>query len=168
MAIEACSTVTVVLPKVKGFKFIEEMPIKKIAPMGSAICFPIMALVHFALIKAILNRSSIARVNTRDVYVYGDDIIVNRQCVQAIYDYLPLFGMKINTDKSFSRSYFRESCGLHAYKGAEVTPIRFKCTINSESSPQHLATALRLEEALYQGVESHGGFSSERCPESGT
>jgi hypothetical protein len=149
MAIEACSTVTVVLPKVKGFNFIEEMPIKKIAPMGSAICFPIMALVHFALIKAILNRSSIARVNSRSVYVYGDDIIVNRQCVQAIEDYLPLFGMKINTDKSFSRSYFRESCGLHAYKGAEVTPIRFKCTINSESSPQHLATALRLEEALY-------------------
>lgn len=149
LAIEACSTETVKIPKVKGFKFIEFMPVKKIAPMGSAICFPIMALVHFALIKAILNRSSIARSNTRDVYVYGDDIIVRRSCTQAIYDYLPLFGMKINTDKSFSRGYFRESCGLHAYKGVEVTPVRFKTVLTPTSSPQDLATALRLEESFY-------------------
>jgi len=148
-AIEACSTDTVLLPKVKGMHFIDKMPVNKIAPMGSAICFPIMALVHFALIKAILNHSSIARCNTRDVYVYGDDIIVRRSCVQAIYDYLPLFGMKINTDKSFSRGYFRESCGLHAYKGVEVTPVRFKTVLSPTSSPQMLATALRLEESFY-------------------
>jgi hypothetical protein len=154
-AIEACSTDTVELPEVKGVHFIELMPVNKIAPMGSAICFPIMALVHFALIKAILNHSSVARCNTRDVYVYGDDIIARRSCVQAIYDYLPLFGMKINTDKSFSRGYFRESCGLHAYKGVEVTPVRFKTVLSPTSSPQMLATALRLEEAFYYKGFSH-------------
>jgi hypothetical protein len=146
-AILAVSTEVVELP-VNGDGDVEMFPINKIAPMGSAICFPIMALVHFSLIKAILELSVVPQDLTREVYVYGDDIIVRTKCVQAIYDYLPLYGMKFNEEKSFSQSHFRESCGLHAYEGTEVTPVRFKIAHN------HLRTSeipglLRLEEALY-------------------
>lgn len=158
-AIEACSSDEVELPKDAGKFFVNIMPLKKIAPMGSAICFPIMSLVHYALIKAILAFSSLPHALTRDVYVYGDDIIVRRECIQAIYDYLPMFGMKINTDKSFSHSYFRESCGLHAYKGRDITPVRFKRILHTSASPADLATALRLEEAFY-----YKGFkATARC-----
>lgn len=153
-ALLAVSTEVVELPQVKGFPFITEMPVKKMSPMGSAICFPVMGLVHWALIQAILNRSSLSNSLKRKVYVYGDDVIVKSQCAQAVYDYLPIFGMRINVEKSFSQSYFRESCGLHAYKGANVTPVRFKTVLSSSSSPQELATALRLEEALH-----YKGFS---------
>lgn len=148
-AVEACSSDEVELPNDAGLSFIDVMPLKKIAPMGSAICFPVMALVHYSLIRAILDSSSIPHALTRDVYVYGDDIIVRRACAQAIYDYLPLFGMKINTDKSFSHSYFRESCGLHAYKGVDITPTRFKTLLATSPSPASIATALRLEEAFH-------------------
>lgn len=146
-AILAVSTETVELPDL-GSGYVESFPINKIAPMGSAICFPIMALVHFSLIKAILRFSSVPRDKISEVYVYGDDIIVNRECVDAIYDYLPLYGMKFNTEKSFTHSHFRESCGLHAYEGHEVTPVRFKTAYN------HLRTSdvpglLRLEKAFY-------------------
>jgi hypothetical protein len=154
-AIEACSEEEVELPSDAGLRFIDVMPLKKIAPMGSAICFPVMALVHYSLIRAILDSSSIPHALTRDVYVYGDDIIVHRACAQAIYDYLPLFGMKINAEKSFSQSYFRESCGLHAYKGVNITPTRFKTVLATSSSPADLATALRLEEAFYYKGFSH-------------
>lgn len=155
--IEACSTEEVESPKGVGLEdtFIKYVPVKKIAPMGSAICFPIMSLVHFALIRAILDMSSVPQQYKREVFVYGDDIIIHRHCVQAVYDYLPLFGMKINTDKSFSRSYFRESCGVHAYKGVDVTPIRFKTVLNTTSSPADLCTALRLEEAFYYKGYKH-------------
>jgi hypothetical protein len=158
-AIEACSSRWDELPKGTEDYFIRYLPLNKIAPMGSAICFPIMSLVHYALIRAILYRASVARDKSRNVYVYGDDIIVDRSCVQAIYDYLPLFGMKINTDKSFSNSLFRESCGCHAYNGVDITPTRFKNLLTIESSPADLATALRLEEAFYyKGYKQTAGL----------
>jgi hypothetical protein len=158
-AIEACSSREVELPKGTDKYFIRSMPLKKVAPMGSAICFPIMSLVHYALIRAILDRSSCARLYKRNVYIYGDDIIVHPSCAKAIYDYLPLFGMKINTDKSFSRGLFRESCGCHAYNGVDVTPIRFKTVLHTKSSPEELVTSLRLEEAFhYKGYNNVAGI----------
>jgi hypothetical protein len=144
----ACSTETIELPEVRGLNFVDELPISKIAPMGSAICFPIMALTHFALIKAILEFSTVPRDKIADIYVYGDDIIVNRECVQAVYDFLPLYGMKFNETKSFSQSLFRESCGLHAYEGYEVTPVRFKVA-RENLRFSDLPGVLRLEEAFY-------------------
>jgi hypothetical protein len=144
----ACSTETIELPEIRGMNFVDELPINKIAPMGSAICFPIMALTHFALIRAILEFSTVPRDKITDVYVYGDDIIVHTDCVQAIYDYLPLYGMKFNEEKSFSRSHFRESCGLHAYEGRAVTPVRFKIA-RKNLRLSDLPGLLRLEEALF-------------------
>lgn len=101
------------------------MPVHKFAPMGSGVCFPIMALVHWALIVSIIQLSTIEdSFNlSKEVYVYGDDIIIPSQTVEAVYTYLPLFGMKINTDKSFYKGFFRESCGIHAYYGVDVTPV---------------------------------------------
>jgi hypothetical protein len=144
----ACSTETIELPEVRGMNFVDELPINKIAPMGSAICFPIMALTHFALIRAILEFSVVPQDKITDVYVYGDDIIVHTECVQAIYDMLPLYGMKFNEEKSFSRSRFRESCGLHAYEGREVTPARFKIA-RKNLRLSDVPGILRLEEAFY-------------------
>jgi hypothetical protein len=144
----ACSTETIKLPEIKGFNFIDELPINKIAPMGSAICFPIMAVTHFALIKAILEFSVVPHELNSDIYVYGDDIIVPTECVDAIYSYLPLYGMRFNEEKSFSQSRFRESCGLHAYDGFEITPTRFKIAYENLRLSD-VPGILRLEEAFY-------------------
>jgi hypothetical protein len=98
---------------------------EKFAPMGSALCFPIMSLVHMFLIRAIIQLSMQPNPHllAAQVYVYGDDIVLPSQCVQAVYDWLPKFGMKLNETKSFAKSHFRESCGCHAYYGIDVTPI---------------------------------------------
>jgi hypothetical protein len=147
-AILSCSTETVELPTDFPHEFGDSITLNKIAPMGSAICFPIMALTHFALIKAIIEHSVVPQRFKRNVYVYGDDIIVPADCVPAIYDWLPLYGMKFNVEKSFVHSQFRESCGLHAYEGHEITPVRFKIA----RSHLHLSDVpglLRLEEAFY-------------------
>lgn len=101
---------------------------KKFAPMGSGICFPVMSLAHYALIRAIIYLSMHHDRMIQDLYVYGDDIIVNTECVQAVYDCLPRFGMKFNELKSFSTGFFRESCGTHAYKGMSITPVYLKYT----------------------------------------
>lgn len=97
----------------------------KFAPMGSALCFPIMSLVHMFLIRAIIQLSNVENPHllSAQVYVYGDDIVLPSAAIQAVYDWLPQFGMKLNETKSFYRSHFRESCGTHAYFGHDITPI---------------------------------------------
>lgn len=130
-------------------EFPTELPCEKFAPMGSAVCFPTMALVHFVLIKAILACSALPHKSTHEVYVYGDDIIVRTECVQAVYDYLPLFGMKFNTEKSYRNSWFRESCGVHAYKGVEITPAYFKYVPQENSARDIVLSLLSLESQLF-------------------
>lgn len=145
-ALDATSTRTIELPKEVGIDFIPDFPCAKFAPMGSATCFPTMALVHFVLIKAILTLSQLPHSLTREVYVYGDDIIIRTECVDAVYAYLPFFGMKFNTDKSYSHSWFRESCGVHAFKGVEITPEYFKY-LPGVHSPRNVVLSLLSTEA---------------------
>lgn len=105
---------------------------QKFAPMGSAICFPVMATVHFVLCKAIVALSGArnAKEASKQVYVYGDDILVPNEFTEAIFTQLPKFGMKLNSEKSYYQSNFRESCGVHAYKGMDITPVYNNYTLN--------------------------------------
>lgn len=123
---------------------------KKFAPMGSAVCFPVMALVHFALIKAICSKRVSHHVNDIPVWVYGDDIVVASNLANIVMEELPNYGMKINRNKSFSKSYFRESCGMDAYNGINVTPIRFKNLISNSWSVNTLVANLENEGNLFE------------------
>jgi len=148
-ALMALSTRTIELPD-DLIDFPNKLPCEKFAPMGSAVCFPVMALVHFVLIKAILSLADVPHEDAQRIYVYGDDIILPTTCVQAVYDYLPLFGMKLNTEKSYAMSSFRESCGRHAYKGVEITPTYFKYTPESHSPRDALISLFANEALLFQ------------------
>jgi hypothetical protein len=106
------------------------LTLEKFASMGSALCFPMEALVFFNAIVAHRIRSAqlpITSANvlkySRDVYVYGDDIIVPVDEAPSICTTLGLIGLKVNTAKSFWTGKFRESCGMDAYDGIDVTPV---------------------------------------------
>jgi hypothetical protein len=151
--LDAVSTRVIQFPK-EVHDVASKLYVQKYAPMGSAVCFPVMAITHFALIKAIVQLSTVgnAKEVSKHIYVYGDDIILPREAVQAVYDYLPLFGMKINETKSFHSSYFRESCGVHAYKGMDVTPVYNNYTITPTHERKDTTTLLSLiakEHAYY-------------------
>lgn len=147
-ALMAVSTRWIKPPEEAGKMNSALLKTQKFAPMGSAVCFPVMTLVHFNLIRAIILETSLADRKTlaQQVYVFGDDIIIPTDAVEAVYTYLPLFGMKLNTDKSFYRCKFRESCGTHAYEGVDITPVFVK-TINF-SQPAHILTGLACERDL--------------------
>lgn len=98
----------------------------KYAPMGSGLCFPIETVWHWALIRALIVLSQYPDEYKERVYVYGDDIIVPSEIAEMVYTYFPLFGMKINVEKSYYKSHFRESCGIHAYNGKNITPVFIK------------------------------------------
>lgn len=106
------------------------LPLAKFASMGSALCFPIEAMVFFTIIVASRLRAANAPVTRRtvakfcrDVHVYGDDIIVPVDEAPTVTRALSSFGMKVNERKSFGSGKFRESCGMDAYDGEQVTPV---------------------------------------------
>ncbi|DAD50565.1 TPA_asm: RNA-directed RNA polymerase [ssRNA phage Esthiorhiza.1_6] len=105
----------------------------KFASMGSALCFPFEAMVFttiiFMGIQKVLNR----QLTKKDldaflgrVRVYGDDIIIPVDYVQAVIEELEAFGLKVNNDKSFWTGKFRESCGKDYYYGSDITSIRVR------------------------------------------
>lgn len=108
----------------------EVIELCKFASMGSALCFPIEAMVFYTIIIAarihaaggLISLGNIKKYS-RDVLVYGDDIVIPSDEVQPVISLLETFGLKVNANKSFWTGKFRESCGLDAYDGVEVTPF---------------------------------------------
>lgn len=123
---------------------------QKYAPMGSGLCFPIMSLIHLFLIRGIIFYAYPKEHDLwKSVKVYGDDIIAPSHIIESIYEHLPRFGMKLNVNKSFYKCNFRESCGVHAYHGVDVTPAYVKYTPN----PYDLRTVvsgIAVESLLYK------------------
>lgn len=123
-AIFACRTQSASLPS--G----DVLPLYKFASMGSALCFPVEAMMFYTL--CILARlrfanKSLTRRNafkaSRRVYVYGDDILVPANEVPTVISLLEAFSLKVSLHKTFATGRFRESCGMDAYNGVNVTPV---------------------------------------------
>lgn len=59
--------------------------------------------------------------------VYGDDIITDSRVTDEVISALSRLGFSVNRSKSFTGSQsFRESCGVFAYEGTDVTPVLFR------------------------------------------
>jgi hypothetical protein len=102
--------------------------LSKFAPMGSALCFPVESLVFFAVLVAGVHRRTgcLPRDVAKRIFVYGDDIVVPVEWMQIAVETLERVRLRVNVHKSYASGYFRESCGVDAFKGVVVTPIRIK------------------------------------------
>jgi len=59
--------------------------------------------------------------------VYGDDIISDYRITDHVLILLEQCGLRVNSEKSFiGGTPFRESCGIFAYNGEDVTPYLFR------------------------------------------
>lgn len=59
--------------------------------------------------------------------VYGDDIAVDSRTTSEVISILTRLGFTVNVNKSFMGSQsFRESCGVFAFEGSDVTPVLFR------------------------------------------
>lgn len=126
--------------------------LRKFAPMGSALCFPILALTAWAIVTAGMSDAD----SREGVLVYGDDVIVPTAEAANAIEHLEAFGLKVNRAKSCVSGFFRESCGMDAYKGISVTPLRFRNVWPSRRTPEALtswtAYANQMWDAGYYNV----------------
>jgi hypothetical protein len=88
---------------------------EKIASMGNGFCFPLETLI-FASVCALYS-------DPGDFTVYGDDIIVRQSVSSQVLKTLWRIGFRHNTDKTFLKGPFRESCGADWYQGLDVRPL---------------------------------------------
>jgi hypothetical protein len=143
----------------------------KFASMGSALCFPIEAMVFLSLVflgicrdlNAPVTHSLIQRYVGR-VRVYGDDIIVPVEHVQSVIDCLEAFGLKVGFGKSFWNGRFRESCGGDYYNGIDVTPVRCRRVLpSSRRDAEGVISLVSMRNLLYmKGLWKTAGWLDDR------
>jgi hypothetical protein len=122
------------------------LPLDKFAPMGSALCFPIMALSIWAILS-----SCEADANARkSILVYGDDVVVETAKAAHATKWLEAFGLRINQAKSCTSGFFRESCGMDAYKGVCITPVRIRTCWAYRPSPNVYTSYIAYANSFYK------------------
>lgn len=104
--------------------------LKKFASMGSALCFPIESMYFYTIIvhsilwkQGLLPTYANIKLIARGIHVFGDDIIVPKDETDTVLAGLANYHCKVNRTKSFWRGSFRESCGVDAFQGVNVTPV---------------------------------------------
>lgn len=75
----------------------------KISSMGNGFTFELMSLILTA----------VARAFDKEATVFGDDIIIRNEFATDLIRVLEGIGFRVNVDKSFINSKFRESCGAN-------------------------------------------------------
>lgn len=98
-----------------GVPFVYE----KFSSMGNGFTFELESLLFWALARSACIIADVPEM----VSVYGDDIVVPVDAYETLEEILTFFGFELNRTKSFSRGYFRESCGKDYYDGTDVRPF---------------------------------------------
>jgi hypothetical protein len=139
----------------------------KFAGMGNALTFPVQS-VCFAVvcIAAILDAEGTApsywsvRRASRRIRVYGDDIIIQRKYAHQCVNWLIAVGLKVNSKKSFLEGNFKESCGVDAFRGVDITPLYIRHRPDqTDASPNVIASFIELSNHLWL----RGLYSASAC-----
>lgn len=95
--------------------------------MGNGFTFELESLIFYALTRVVCHLSGVrGRIS-----VYGDDIIAPVGIVPRLSRVFHFFGFTMNLKKTHYRGSFRESCGLHSWKGVDVTPFYVKRAVRT-------------------------------------
>jgi len=134
-----------------------EIRLAKYASMGSALCFPVEALVFTTLIflgiqrelNEPLTRKAIKALAS-SVRVFGDDLIVPVDYVRTVVQTLEHFGARVGTDKSFWTGRFRESCGKEYFNGQDVSIVKVRQVFpNTTADATGVIATVALRNQLY-------------------
>lgn len=124
----------------------------KYAPMGSSLCFPVMDLVMLACCELAVRRTADTYGRRRTPYtVYGDDVVIRWEYVPEFLNISQSIGLKINKNKSYydvtydRRGQYREACGIEAFSGADITPMRLSRRMVSPLLVRHYTERIRTK-----------------------
>jgi hypothetical protein len=120
---------------------------QKFSSMGNGYTFELESLIFYA--AALSVREYIG--GDGEINVFGDDVIIPKDCYDLFSSFSAFLGFKVNPKKSFSSGYFRESCGAHWYDGVDCKPIFLKERLQNVSAIYKLANRIRALAHSYCG-----------------
>lgn len=174
-ALHASRSRSLLIPKVlhpEGHS--ELLLLRKFAPMGSACTFPVQTIV-FALIAQFaimitdhdfeVDALSIRRRSSQ-IRVFGDDIIIPTRAYPILERLLKSLLLRVNVSKSFANGLFRESCGMDAYGGFDVTPAYLRKEYSTRN-PESLASIIEVSNNFHKKLLWHSSdFLLKTVPQS--
>lgn len=113
----------------------------KFSSMGNGYTFELETAIFCCLAWAV---AEIQGCEDNRISVYGDDIIVPVSIAPRLIEVLRTCGFAPNEKKTFVSGGFRESCGIHALNGYDVTPFYVKAV------PKTLMDLFLLHNQLYR------------------
>jgi len=147
--------------------------LRKFTTMGSALTFPVQSIIYAIVcigvdvwyrgsivtdgkrhpsidLSRLKNDEFLNQVgaSSRRIRVFGDDLIHPLDSTNLLIEVLSYLGLEVNIHKTFAASFFRESCGLDAYRGVEVTP----CYVNEipcDTEPESLVSVVESSNNFY-------------------
>lgn len=119
--------------------------LEKFSSMGNGFTFELETLIFAAISSTLSEQLGFGGDLGKDVYVYGDDIIVRDGVVKALIPALSFFGFTLNHEKSFwgPDVEFRESCGGDFFNGKSVRPYHLEEDPNEPAHYIAFANGLR-------------------------
>lgn len=133
----------------------EIIRLRKFCTMGSACTFPVESLIFLvvAVSCVLVTRGLKATVQNIEslrgsISIYGDDIVAPVDSRELLVSTLEMLHFKVNADKSFWSGNFRESCGVEAFRGVDVTPAFWHCWYDGK--PGSLASVVAVANNFYQ------------------
>ncbi len=112
---------------------------EKFSSMGNGFTFELESLIFFAAALAVRDYLG----EEGKINVFGDDVILPTTCYETFSSFSEFLGFTVNLDKSFSRSYFRESCGSHYFDGVDCKPVYLKERLSNVETIYKLANSVR-------------------------
>jgi len=130
--------------------------IRKFAAMGAATTFPVQTIIYtIVCIGVMLDElgldpsSKNITMMSRQVRVFGDDIVVPSTVGASVVQVLTYLGFKVNPSKTFGTGKFRESCGVECFGGYDVTPAYF-LDYYDKSRSTTIATTVEISNNFYK------------------
>jgi len=128
--------------------------LEKFSSMGNGFTFELETLIFWALARAVCNR-------TEYVSVFGDDVILPSARLESYQSLVEYCGFSLNSRKSFSSGYFRESCGAHSFFGNDAKPVYLRSRIRAAHDILRTANQVRrCSSQFYPGMGCDGRFRS--------
>jgi hypothetical protein len=135
----------------------KEGNLRKFTTMGSGCTFPVETYAFFVLALAGMalarNLEDISfrtlELLSRELWVYGDDLIVPVDCHDSVQYILEFFDFKVNKSKTHTTGFFRESCGTDAFQGIEISPA-YVSVIPDRLKPTTIAATVAAHNDFYR------------------
>lgn len=132
--------------------------LEKFSSMGNGFTFELETLLFSAISIVVSREVGHEGILGKDVFVFGDDIIVKDDVTHPLKSVLEFLGFRLNEEKSFWGGVpFRESCGGDYFAGNSVRPFFLKAIPNEPQ--EHISFANGLRKVANQ-LDPHGSFGS--------